>query len=128
METISPAVIIPTLNQTAIKLLFICSRNQWRSRTAEEIFKNRPGYAVKSAGTEPSARIRVTEGLIGWADIIFVMERKHRALLLDRFPEALSERPIHCLDIPDDFAFMDPDLVASLESAVAEYFESHRGS
>src|SRR4051794_5272820 len=99
---------LPKVNDT--KLLFICSRNQWRSRTAEEIFKSLPGYAVKSAGTEPAARIRVTEGMIGWADIIFVMERKHSAILREKFPEALVDRQMHCLNIPDDFEFMDPDL------------------
>ncbi|HMJ90222.1 MAG TPA: hypothetical protein VK530_10420 [Candidatus Acidoferrum sp.] len=44
------------------KLLFICSRNKWRSRTAEEIFHGLPGYEVKSAGTEPGACVRVTNG------------------------------------------------------------------
>ena len=111
------------LNDQRIKLLFVCSRNEWRSRTAEEIFRDLPGYAVKSAGTEPAARIRVTEGLIGWADVIFVMERKHRDILRERFGDAIGERPIRCLDIPDDFAFMDPDLVAWLESAVSEYID-----
>jgi predicted protein tyrosine phosphatase len=100
-----------------IKLLFICSMNKWRSRTAEEIFRNEPGYQVKSAGTEPAARIRVTEGLIGWADEIFVMERKHRAYLESKFPDAIAEKPIHCLDIPDDYTFMDSDLIATLQSA-----------
>jgi len=97
------------------KLLFICSRNKWRSRTAEEIFRNLPGYAVKSAGTEPSARIRITEGLLGWADHIFVMEAKHRAYLQSKFPEAIADKPVHCLNIPDDFEFMDPDLVTTLD-------------
>ncbi|HUS12157.1 MAG TPA: hypothetical protein VMZ30_16950 [Pyrinomonadaceae bacterium] len=106
---------------TNTKLLFVCSRNQWRSRTAEEIFKNLPGYAVKSAGTEPSARIRVTEGLVSWADHILVMERKHRAILLERFPETLRGRQIHCLDIPDDYTYMDPDLVTSLQSALTQH-------
>lgn len=108
----------------AIKLLFICSRNRWRSRTAEEIFRNRPGYAVKSAGTEPSARVRVHEGHIGWADIIFVMERKHAAILRERFAEALQDRTMHCLDIPDDYQFMDPDLIAALESGVGGHLGS----
>ena len=76
------------------KLLFICSQNRWRSRTAEKIFQNVPGYAVKSAGTEPRARVRVNEGHIGWADVIFVMERKHADFLRQFFPEALAEN--HC--------------------------------
>ena len=109
------------LQDQRIKLLFICSRNEWRSRTAEEIFKHLPGYAVKSAGTEPAARIRVTKGLIGWSDKIFVMERKHRDILRERFPEAIGDRPIYCLDIPDEFIFMDPDLIDSLQSAMAQH-------
>jgi predicted protein tyrosine phosphatase len=103
----------------ATRLLFICSRNQWRSRTAEEIFRNAPGYAVKSAGTASSARVRVSEELVAWADMIFVMEPKHAAILRERFPEAIRGRAMHCLDIPDDFTYMDPDLVASLQSAVS---------
>jgi predicted protein tyrosine phosphatase len=116
-----------SLNDHAIKLLFICSRNEWRSRTAEEIFKHLPGYSVKSAGTEPSARIRVSAGLIGWADQIFVMERKHRDILRQRFPEAIMDRPIHCLDIPDDYTFMDADLIASLQSAVSQHINLDPG-
>ena len=104
------------------KLLFICSRNEWRSRTAEEIFRNVAGYSVKSAGTEPAARIRVTAGLLGWADVIFVMERKHADYLGDRFAEAIEGKRLHCLRIPDDYEFMDPDLIATLESAVEQYF------
>jgi predicted protein tyrosine phosphatase len=111
------------LNEPATKLLFICSRNQWRSRTAEEIFKNTPGYTVKSAGTEPSARIRVTEKHLLWADIIFVMERKHRAILLQKYPEALTLRPLHCLEIPDAYTYMDADLITSLQSAVSAFIE-----
>lgn len=111
------------MKDVATKLLFVCSRNQWRSRTAEEIFRDLPGFSVKSAGTEASSRIRVTEGLIGWADIIFVMERKHRAILVERFGEALAGRVIHCLDIPDEYGFMDAELVGMLRGAVAEYVE-----
>ena len=53
-----------------MNILFVCSRNKWRSRTAEEIFKNNGVHPVKSAGTENSARIRVSENFLVWADII----------------------------------------------------------
>jgi len=107
--------------ETETNLLFICSRNLWRSRTAEDIFKNMPGYEVRSAGTQPSARIRVTEGLIRWADIIFVMERKHRDILQERFPVAIEDRIIRCLNIPDEFQYMDPNLIDLLRAGVAEH-------
>ncbi len=105
----------------SLKLLFVCSRNEWRSRTAEEMLRGRSGYAVKSAGTEPSARIRVTTGMIGWADVIFVMERKHADCLRIQFGDALAGKRVECLRIPDEFTFMDPDLIASLESALDPY-------
>ncbi|BAH44578.1 hypothetical protein BBR47_36010 [Brevibacillus brevis NBRC 100599] len=53
-----------------MKLLFVCSRNKWRSLTAEKIFHGINDYDVRSAGTETGARIKVTDGLIGWADLI----------------------------------------------------------
>ena len=41
------------------KLLFICSRNQWRSPTAEDLFRDHAEYEARSAGTSDSARVRV---------------------------------------------------------------------
>jgi len=74
----------------ASKLLVICSRNRFRSLTAEKIYEGLPGYEVRSAGTQPNARIKVTEGLLGWADEIFVMEKSHLIRLRQKFPEALA--------------------------------------
>jgi predicted protein tyrosine phosphatase len=85
-----------------IKLLFICSRNKWRSLTAEKIFDGLNGYEVRSAGTEEGARIKVTEGHIGWSDLIFVMEKKHLRRLKDKFSNMLNSKQIICLDIPDE--------------------------
>jgi len=56
------------------RLLFICSRNRWRSPTAEALFDGVDGWEARSAGTEAGARVKVTAGHLGWADVIFVME------------------------------------------------------
>ena len=53
-----------------------------------------------------------------WADIIFVMERAHRAKLQRRFKPWLKHARVICLDIPDDYGFMQPELVALLEKKV----------
>lgn len=103
--------------------MFICSRNRWRSLTAEKIFNGRNGNEVRSAGTEDHARVRVTEGHVGWAEIIFVMEKKHLRRLKDKFGPLLVRKRIICLDIPDDFSFMDEDLIEILESRVDEYIK-----
>ena len=99
-------------------VLFVCSRNQWRSPTAEQVFANDPTLAVRSAGTSPKARRTVNESDIRWADVVLVMERKHRDRLRATFARGMQYKPVHVLDIPDDYAFMDPDLVELLETMV----------
>ena len=105
------------------KLLFICSANQWRSPTAEALFKNHPRYEARSAGTENGARVKLTSGHLGWADRIFCMERKHADRLRERFPDAIAEKPLVTLRIPDDYRFMEPVLVDLLRTELASHIE-----
>jgi len=105
------------------KLLFVCSRNRWRSPTAEQIFAGVVGIQARSAGTETGARIKVTAGHIGWADIVFVMEKKHLRRLRERFVDELDDKRVICLNIPDDYQFMEPELVTLLQAAVPPYLE-----
>ncbi len=99
-------------------ILFICSRNQWRSPTAEQIWRSHPLLSVRSAGTSPSARRKVSVSDIRWAEIMFVMEEKHRSRLTAEFTRLLENKPIHVLDIPDEYKYMDPELVQLLEQSV----------
>ena len=99
-------------------VLFICSRNQWRSPTAEQVFRRHPMLAVRSAGTSPNARRKVSPDDIGWASVILVMEEKHKSRLKAEFSRLLEGRTIHVLDIPDDYHYMDPELVEQLEQCV----------
>lgn len=102
--------------------MFICSRNKWRSLTAEKVFQGVKGYQVRSAGTEHNARIKVTSGHIGWADVIFIMEKKHKRRLQDKFGPMLNgDKKVICLDIPDEYTYMDEDLIEILQSRVSEY-------
>lgn len=102
-------------------LLFICSRNRLRSPTAEQVFAAWPGVETASAGLAPDAEEQCSVELVEWADIIFVMEKAHRAKLLRRFRASLKRARVVCLDIPDDYAFMDPALVTLLEKKVRAY-------
>ena len=99
--------------------LFICSKNQWRSPTAELLFKNHALHQARSAGTGDKARIRVTQKMIDWADEIFVMEYKHRDLLKQKFD--LGSKSPTVLNIPDEYHFNDPELVAILKTALSAY-------
>ena len=105
------------------KLLFVCSRNQWRSPTAEALFKNHPRYEARSAGTETGARIKLTAGQVGWADLIFCMEKKHAGRLEERFAAELSEKPLIVLRVPDDFEFMDPALIDLLRTELSLHLD-----
>jgi len=94
-----------------MKILFICSKNKWRSLTAERIFDGRNDAIVRSAGTENGARVKVTSGLIRWADLIYVMENKHLSRLQDKFREEIKDKQIINLHIPDEFKYMDEELI-----------------
>jgi len=102
-------------------LLFICSKNQWRSPTAELLFKNHPLHQARSAGTSEKARIRINEKLLAWADIIFAMEQRHKDLLRQQFSHLLKTKTIVVLDIEDNYRFNDPELVAMLSLSLADY-------
>jgi predicted protein tyrosine phosphatase len=105
------------------KLLFICSRNQWRSPTAEALFQDHPDYEARSAGTSDSARVRVGPRLLEWADQILVMERKHKEILHSHWPEFRARSPIVVLDIPDEYQRNDPELIETLKSRLAELLQ-----
>lgn len=101
-----------------MKLLFLCSRNHWRSPTAEAIYQNDPRVQVRSAGTSSSARIRVSEKLLQWADLICVMEHTHKRRLREQFADLYTDLDIEVLDISDDYEFMDPTLMELIRERV----------
>lgn len=103
------------------KLLFVCSRNRLRSLTAEKLFEGFPAYQARSAGTQPDARIVVTEGHIGWADLVFVMEKSHLRRIREKFPEALQGKRVITLYIPDDYDFMQPELIDELRGKLGPH-------
>ncbi|MDF0543092.1 low molecular weight protein tyrosine phosphatase family protein [Sphingobium sp. H39-3-25] len=101
-----------------LHVLFVCSQNRLRSPTAEQVFARRPDWEVDSAGTNHDAEQPLGGELVDWADVIIVMERIHRSKVQRRFRDRLGGKRIICLDIPDDYAFMDPALVALLETKI----------
>ena len=106
-------------------ILFVCSQNRLRSPTAEQVFANWPGIATASAGLNHDAENPVTPELLEWADVVFVMERAHRNKLSAKFKQHLKNARVVCLEIPDEFEFMSPDLIQLLKARVPRHLPSH---
>lgn len=105
-------------------ILFICSKNQWRSPTAERIFKDYPNVQTCSAGTSRQARHPVSQRDIAWADLIFVMEYQHKDYLKQHFRQDLRYKSLIVLDIPDDYAYMSDELIALLKVSVEPHLSA----
>jgi predicted protein tyrosine phosphatase len=100
------------------KILFVCGKNRRRSPTAEEIFAGTDGIEVSSAGTSPEADCPVSADLLDWADKVFVMETSQRRYLNTHFGNLLKNKRVLCLSIPDNYEYMQPELVAVLRTKV----------
>ena len=97
-------------------LLFVCSQNKWRSPSAEAIYRNDSRVNVRSAGTSSSARKRISEKDLDWADLILVMENKHKKAIASQY-QYLDLPPIIVLDIPDDYQYMSDELVEMIKTS-----------
>lgn len=107
------------------KILFICSRNQWRSPTAEAVCKQLyPNFQARSAGTSRHARRTVTIADIQWADKILVMEEKHKSRLQATFPRTLQYKEPLVLNIPDQYTYMNAELIKILQTRIADFLSA----
>lgn len=103
------------------RALFICSQNRLRSPTAEQIFAGWPDVETDSAGLGGDATVPLSTEQIEWANIIFVMEKIHRNRLSSKFRSHLNGKRIICLDIPDDYEFMQPELIKLLQTKAGRF-------
>ena len=98
------------------RVLFVCRYNRMRSATAERLFCKRGDLDVRSAGTSVDALARVNAQMLEWADRIFIMDDHQRADLARLFAGHPALDRLICLDISDDYSFLQPELVELLES------------
>jgi predicted protein tyrosine phosphatase len=108
-------------------ILFVCGRNKWRSPTAVQIYKSDPRVIVKSAGMSGKSAHQVSKSDLEWADLILVMEQKYKSRLLSQLCDEVRLPPIECLEIPDEYEYMDKELQALIiegtEHFIAQYFQ-----
>lgn len=101
------------------KLLFVCSENRLRSPTAEAVFSEYMNVEAIGAGTNSDADTPVSGDLIEWADIILVMEKTHRNKVSKKYKELLKNKRLVVLEIPDNYEYMQPELIQLLKTKVS---------
>ncbi|MCB1681119.1 MAG: phosphotyrosine protein phosphatase [Rhodospirillales bacterium] len=101
-----------------MNLLFVCTANKLRSATAETIFNEVEGIEAIGAGTDKTAPTTVSSDLIEWADVIFCMEQTHKARVKKLFQPLLKNKRLIILDIPDDYDYMQEELIRLLKASV----------
>lgn len=104
-------------------LLFVCSQNKLRSPTAESVFSDRPNISVRSAGVNNDAQIPISVEDIEWADYIFVMEQAHKSKVKKRYKKHLDNQKVVCLGIPDNYDYMDSELIKILKKSVGQFID-----
>lgn len=114
------------MSRTKFRILFICGKNLRRSPTAEAVYRNDPRVEVSSAGVSEKSRHRVTEKDLAWADLVLVMERKHGARIKEAFSEMEELPRIESLEIPDDYEFMDAELVELIKGGTESFLAETR--
>jgi predicted protein tyrosine phosphatase len=105
------------------KLFFVCTINRMRSATAHKIYENDKRFEVKSAGTDKSANTVISNDILNWADSIVVMERHHRNFIRQKFPDVKTNKKIVCLYIPDDYDYMQTELIELLKNKVEDIYK-----
>ena len=103
------------------RVLFLCRHNRMRSPTAERLFAKRADLDVRSAGTAADALARVNVHMLEWADLIFIMDEQQRRSLRRRFGAHPKLEALICLDIPDEFTFLQPELVELIQARTAPH-------
>ncbi|MEM7184267.1 MAG: phosphotyrosine protein phosphatase [Spirochaetota bacterium] len=111
------------MSKTEKNILFICSRNQWRSPTGEKVWRKEFGLQTRSAGTSPNAKKTISISDLQWADVIFVMEKKHKNRIQASFSQTIQYKELVVLDIPDEYKYMDPELVEIFRALAHEYIQ-----
>jgi predicted protein tyrosine phosphatase len=99
-----------------LRILFVCARNQWRSPTAEQVYRQDPRVEARSAGVSGKSPHEVSGADLDWAQLVLAMERRHLVRLREAFPDRRAFPPMESLEIPDDYPYLDPELIGLIRA------------
>jgi predicted protein tyrosine phosphatase len=104
-----------------MNILFLCTANRDRSRTAEIYFQNKyPNYKFRSAGinkylSERHGGIYIKRYMLDVADKIICMEQVHSDWIVQNIDKKYLSK-IEVLNLGDTETFMNEELIKMLES------------
>lgn len=102
-----------------MNILFLCTSNLNRSRTAEDFFRSTcAAHQYKSAGLsqkycQKHGTTLCTIELLAWADKIFAMEDMHVQRIAEHGGQSYLSK-LEVLNIDDIYQYMQPELVEKL--------------
>lgn len=114
----------------AKRVLTVCSAGLLRSPTAAWILSNEPwSFNTRSCGyNDEYALILLDEVLLEWADEVVVMDQKQESVVHNMMENISSNRgfefnkPVHVLNVPDNYSFRDPELVELMMAKFRQLF------
>jgi predicted protein tyrosine phosphatase len=89
----------------------------------QNIFKNDSRFKIRSAGLSPKSERKITENDILWSDLIFVMETNQRNMINEVYGHINIPKTVS-LEIPDDYEYLDEELIALLEDRMNDSIKS----
>jgi predicted protein tyrosine phosphatase len=96
------------------RVLCVCSAGILRSATMAWVLGNEPySCNTRAVGLGDYALIRVTPQLIEWADEIVCADQEQFDAIT-----RITNKPVHCLHIPDEHDFRSPELVSAIKAAL----------
>jgi predicted protein tyrosine phosphatase len=109
-----------------MNILFVCSANKLRSKTADDYFSAKyPEVSFMSAGTnlktcQKEGTTPLEEYMLEWADIIYLMENKHKRQIERHVGTAFGNK-MCILNIPDDYKYFQDELIQLLEEKCTHF-------
>ncbi len=101
------------------RVLIICDKARMRSPTAADIYAQQGHVETDFSGLSNDADEKLSSEQIEWADVIYVMEQRQKKRLTSLFGSLLKNKRIICLNVPDKYDYMQPELAAVLREKLS---------
>ena len=106
------------------KVLCVCSAGLLRSPTAAWVLSNAPfNFNTRAVGANPEYAMLMLDAVnVCWADEVVVMDNSQKNQVLALCEEYGWNKPVHVLNVPDDYGYRDPELVELLTEELSKVF------